>query len=112
MNTKDAIKRFLQNDEIITTLFNEVPPFITLAVLYLEPVEGNVFTPKTAKLYLVRNEWKSDTGEMAYGYCKNPDDTKNKITNFLEQFENIEDVWLQKETYCGTRYIGLKDDNN
>jgi hypothetical protein len=107
---EEVIKRFLQKDEIITTLFNEVPPVITLAVLYLEPVEGNVFTPKTAKLHLARIQWKSDDGEMRYGYHKNPYDTENKIISFLSQFENIEKLWLEEEVCCRTRYIGLKDD--
>lgn len=115
MSTEEVIKRFLCNDEVRDVLFNEVPPVITLVVTYLKPVDGaddNIFTPKTAKLYFVRNEWKSDAGEMMYGYFRTPEDTKNKIVSFLEQFENVEDMWLQQETYCGTRYIGLKDDNH
>ena len=108
--TKEEIKKFLTNDEIKTTLFNEVPPIIIVVALYLNHVDGDIFEPKTAKLCLVRNIWKTDSGETIYGYHENPDDTKNKIVSFLEQFENLEKVWIEQETYCRTRYIGLFND--
>ena len=108
--TQEEIKRFLSNDEIKTVLFNEVPPTITIVALYLNHVDGDIFESKTAKLCLVRNIWKTDSGETIYGYHENPDDTKNKIASFLGQFENLEKVWMEQETYCRTRYIGLFDD--
>lgn len=107
---QEEVKKFLTNDRINTVLFNEVPPIITIVALYLNHVDENIFEPKTARLCLVRNEWKTDSGETTYGYHKNPDDTKNKITDFLEQFENLERVWIEEETYCRTRYIGLFND--
>lgn len=107
MTKEERLTEFLSNDEINAVLFNEVPPVITLFVRYLEHVDGDVFALKTAKLHFLRNEWKSDAGEIMYGYYRTPEDTKNKIASFLEQFENVEDMWLQQETYCGTRYIGI-----
>ena len=108
--TQEEIKRFLSNDKIKTLLFNEVPPIITIVALYLNHVDGDIFEAKTAKLCLVRNVWKTDTGETIYGYHQNPDDTKNKIAGFLEQFKNLKKVWMEQETYCRTKYIGLFDD--